>query len=98
DRDDEIYYPTHGAPIENPKPFVKALIAHRHDQEGQILTAITEGARTIPEMVTIIYSDIPIFLHPAAASSVLSHLIHMANDGRVTCQGEINRDSNFIIP
>lgn len=98
DRDDEIYYPTHGAPIENPKPFVKALIAHRHDRERQILTAITEGARTIPEMVTTMYSDIPIFLHPAAASSVLSHLIHMADDGRVACRGDINRDSNFTIP
>ncbi|MBL4801301.1 MAG: MBL fold metallo-hydrolase [Emcibacter sp.] len=95
DRDDETYYPTHGAPIDNPKPFVRALIAHRHDRERQILAAIAEGANSIPQMVTAIYSDIPIYLHPAAASSVLSHLIHMANDNRVICQGELSYEGIF---
>jgi len=96
-RDDEIYYPTHGAPIKNPKPFVKALIAHRHHRERQILAAVAGGAITIPEMVTMIYSDIPPYLHPAAASAVLSHLIHMTSDGRVKCQGEMSKDGIFMV-
>ena len=96
-RDDHIYYPTHGAPIENPHPFVKGLIAHRHDRESQIVKAINCGATTIPEMVNIIYSDIPSFLHPAAASSVLSHLIHMTDDGRICCQGDMGKDSIFTV-
>ncbi len=96
-RDDDIYYPTHGAPIENPQPYVKALIAHRHDREKQILAAISEGAHNIPEMVGAIYSDIPTYLHPAAASSVLSHLIHMADNGQITCDGDITKDGVFTV-
>lgn len=94
-RDDEIYYPTHGAPIKNPKPFVKALIDHRYQREDQILAAIAGGATTIPQMVETIYSDIPTYLHPAAASSVLSHLIHMVNSGRIGCQGDVGKDGVF---
>ncbi|PCI34587.1 MAG: MBL fold metallo-hydrolase [Alphaproteobacteria bacterium] len=94
-RPDKTYYPTHGAPIVDPHPFVKALIAHRHDRERQILAAIRAGAQRIPEMVTMIYSDIPSYLHPAAASSVLSHLIHMAGDGRISCQGQMGKDGIF---
>ncbi len=97
DRDDKTYYPTHGAPIENPKPFVKALIAHRHDRERQILEAIKAGNTNIPQMVTAIYSDIPTYLHPAAASSVLSHLIHMADNGQVTCEGSMDKDGVFTV-
>ena len=96
-RPDKTYYPTHGAPIVDPHPFVKDLIAHRHDRERQILEAIHAGAHRIPEMVTMIYSDIPSYLHPAAASSVLSHLIHMAKNRRITCQGEMDKSGVFTI-
>ncbi|MCF8474213.1 MAG: MBL fold metallo-hydrolase [Emcibacter sp.] len=96
-RKDKIYYPTHGAPIENPKPYVKALIAHRHERERQILDAIKAGAATIPQMVNMIYCDIPSFLHPAAASSVLSHLIHMQGKGQITCDGKLDQSGIFIV-
>ncbi|MCF6215005.1 MAG: MBL fold metallo-hydrolase [Emcibacter sp.] len=94
-RDDQIYYPTHGGPVNEPKPFVRALIAHRHNREQQILAAIAGGAVTIPAMVAVIYSDIPTYLHPAAASSVLSHLIHMSQNNRITCQGEMGKGGVF---
>lgn len=97
-RDDRIYYPTHGGPIENPKPYVRDLIKHRHDRESQIIEAIAKGTHHIPEMVEMIYSDIPSYLHPAAASSVLSHLIHMVSTGRVKCEGKTKKDSFFSIP
>ncbi len=96
-RNDEVYYPTHGAPIENPKPFVKELIAHRHEREDQILATIEAGATTIGKMVEIIYRDIPPYLHPAAASSVLSHLIHMIAKGQVNCQGDVDYAGIFSI-
>jgi len=97
DRDDEIYYPTHGAPIENPKPYVKSLIAHRRAREKQIMEAIEAGALTIPQMVSAIYSDIPSYLHPAAASSVLSHLIHMIEKGQITCEGDRGQSGVFTV-
>src|SRR5580704_11671439 len=33
-RDDETLYPTHGAPVRDPKPFVQAYIGHRLEREA----------------------------------------------------------------
>ena len=77
------YYPTHGAPIENVHDYVRAYRAHRQLRESQILELLQAGPRTIPDMVATMYADVPANLHPAAARSVLAHLIHMVHDGRV---------------
>ncbi|MCW0235673.1 MAG: MBL fold metallo-hydrolase [Ferrovibrio sp.] len=88
-RDDVRYYPTHGAPIDamntghSPQHFARALIKHRQGREAQIMDCLKAGPQTIPQMVGAMYADIPKYLHPAAARSVLAHLIHMAEDGRV---------------
>jgi glyoxylase-like metal-dependent hydrolase (beta-lactamase superfamily II) len=86
-RDDAIYYPTHGGPITQPKPFVTALIAHRHAREGQIAACLRRGINRIPAMVEVIYSEHDKRLHPAAALSVLAHLQHMISSGRVATDG-----------
>lgn len=89
-RDDVRYYPTHGAPIDTsstghaPQHFVRELIRHREAREAQIMACLaTSGPQTIPQMVAVMYAGIPTYLHPAAARSVLAHLIHMVHDGRV---------------
>ncbi|WP_138380657.1 MBL fold metallo-hydrolase [Luteithermobacter gelatinilyticus] len=97
-RDDEIYYPTHGNPIPNPQHYVRGLIAHRQHREEQILQVIRTGAATIPEMVDIIYADVPSYLHPAAARSVLAHLIHMVEDGRLVTSGHTDEQAVYRLP
>lgn len=87
-RDDEILYPTHGAPVTDPKPFLKAYLEHRVDRENQILACIGDGVETIPAMVARMYVDVDKRLHPAASRSVLAHLIQLVNEGRVTKTGE----------
>ena len=57
-RNDQIYYPTHGAPIENPSPFIRGLIAHRKMRELQILSVLEEGENTIPDMVPGMYKGL----------------------------------------
>ena len=52
-RADQLYYPTHGAPIPEPQDFVRTFIAHREDREQQILACIRNGATTIPAMVAV---------------------------------------------
>lgn len=93
-RDDVRYYPTHGAPIDalstghSPQHFVRELIGHREGREAQIVDCLgRNGPQTIPQMVAVMYAEIPKFMHPAAARSVLAHLIHMAGDGRVQVDG-----------
>ena len=82
-RDDEILYPTHGAPIRDPKPFLQAYVDHRLEREAQIVACLKDGIDTIPAMVARMYVDVDKRLHPAAARSVLAHLIQLQQEGRV---------------
>jgi len=82
-RDDKILYPTHGAPITDPKPFLNAYLEHRLDRERQILACIKDNITTIPEMVTRMYAEVDKRLHPAASRSVLAHLIQLTQEGRI---------------
>jgi glyoxylase-like metal-dependent hydrolase (beta-lactamase superfamily II) len=87
-RDDRVYWPTHGAPIRDPKPFVEALIAHRLEREAQIADALANGVTCIPDIVRALYADVDPRLHAAASVSVLAHLIKLVREGRATCDGE----------
>jgi len=82
-RDDATLWPTHGGPVRDPIPFLDAYIAHRLARESQILAALRERVETIPAIVARLYADVDTRLHPAAARSVLAHLIQMIGDGRV---------------
>lgn len=86
-RDDRVLYPTHGGPVRDPKPFIQAYIDHRLEREAQIVSCLRDGIGAIPEMVARIYADIDRRLHPAAARSVLAHLIQMQGEGRVVAEG-----------
>ena len=86
-RDDAVFYPTHGPPVRDPHPFVEAYVAHREMRDAQILAHLAEGPKTIPEMVAVMYADVPRNLHRAAGRSVLAHLIHMVETGRVGSDG-----------
>lgn len=82
-RDDAVLYPTHGAPVTEPKPFLSAYIDHRLERESQIVSSIAAGRTAIPEIVAALYVDVDKRLHPAAARSVHAHLIKLCEDKRV---------------
>ena len=88
DDDDRTYWPTHGAPIDDPKPFVRSLVEHRRSRERQIEACLRDGIDTIPEMVKRIYRGLPAGMRPAAARSVLATLIHLVEQERVVCGEE----------
>ncbi|MGD1956319.1 MAG: MBL fold metallo-hydrolase [Sphingomonadales bacterium] len=73
----EIIWPTHGQPITNTTPFIKALIKHREAREDSILTQIQGGNGQVMNIVKALYTDIPQALYPAAAQSVFAHIIHL---------------------
>jgi len=81
-----VIYPAHGPAIRNPREKVEAYIAHRELREEQILRALRDGLHHIPELVERIYTDVPEFLHPAAAWSVEAHLRKLENEGHVQGQ------------
>ena len=81
-RDFIALWPTHGPPITDPQPFLRALIAHRQEREAQVLRCLNDGVTHIPKMVERIYADVDKRLHPAAALSVLAHLQKLIREGR----------------
>lgn len=83
DRDDRVFYPTHGPEIQDPQTFTKALIAHRCQREADILNQIhsNDGA-TVEAIVDVLYCDVPKKLHRAAGCSVSSHLQKLCDEGR----------------
>ncbi len=97
-RKEEIYWPTHGPPITAPKPHVEAFIAHRSAREDAIVDCIRNGRTTIPEMVEVMYADVDPRLHRAAGRSVLAHLHHMVETGRVTTAGAPSPEGKYALP
>lgn len=83
DRADRIYYPTHGAPIERPRGFVRGLIHHRRRREADILACLAADTDTIPAIVARLYRDVPPKLHAAAAQSIHAHLIDLQERGLI---------------
>lgn len=87
-REDRIYYPGHGDAVERPQRFVRGLLGHRRQREGQIRRLIEGGAAAIPTMVEAMYAGIDRRLFPAAERSVLAHLIDLERRGLVVRDGE----------
>jgi len=95
DSDDMVYWPTHGPPIRDPQTHVRAFIAHRREREDQVLRQLHKGAARIVDMVPDIYAQTPVYLHPAAARSLLATILHLVADGRVLCEGEAGMDTVY---
>lgn len=95
DRDDERYLPTHGKPIDDPRPHVEALIAHRDERTRQIVERLVAGDERIDDIVAVVYADVDAALHPAAGRSVLAHLRHLRATGVVSAEGDDERTARW---
>ena len=89
------YWPTHGPAIESPHQFVQAFIAHRKKREEDIKSCLHAGMTKIPDIVEQLYKSTDPKLYGAAGRSVLAHLIHMAETGRVLCDELPSIHSSF---
>lgn len=77
----------HGQALTNPQKQIAGYIKHRLEREAQIVEALTSGARTIPDIVKIVYATTPLDLHPLAERSALAHLEKLRDEGKVTEMG-----------
>jgi glyoxylase-like metal-dependent hydrolase (beta-lactamase superfamily II) len=82
-REDAVYFPAHGDAVENPHRLVRGMMGHRKHREGQILRHLgeAEAGRSIADMVPEMYKGVDKRLHPAAARSVLAHLLDLEQRG-----------------
>lgn len=88
-------WPTHGPPVTNVAPFLDAYIAHRKAREQMIVDRLKAGDTLIPEMVKVIYKDVDKRLHPAACHSVLAHIIHLVETGKVNADGPLTLATQY---
>jgi len=93
----DLIRPTHGPAIEKPRSFLSAYIGHRRARERQIVEHLAGGPRQIRELVAAMYAHVDKRLHPAAAHSVLAHLIHLVEQGRVRCDGAPTLESQYVL-
>ena len=94
-RAEQVYYPTHGAPIREPRRLVEAYLRHREDRERQVLDCLADGIGVVPEMVHRMYPGLDRRLLPAAGCSVLAHLLLLFDQGRVSCDGRPTLESEY---
>ncbi|MFZ5670560.1 MAG: MBL fold metallo-hydrolase [Pseudomonadota bacterium] len=90
-------WPTHGPPVTAPGPFIQAYIDHRRAREAQILAALARGQTRIKAMVPLLYKDVDPRLHPAAAHSVMAHMVQLVREGRARCDGVPGLDSDYAL-
>ena len=87
-REDRIYYPAHGAPVTNPRQYVRHLIGHRLQREKQILRLVGQQPRPIPDIVAHAYPGLDPRLVTAAGGSVFAHLVDLERRGLVLQSGD----------
>jgi len=86
-RNDSIYWPGHGGPVNSPRSFVRALLLHRRAREAAILRRLESGDETIPALVSVLYQDLSPSLIGAAAMSVLAHIEDLVSRNLVITEG-----------
>ena len=94
-RNFDTLWPTHGPPVLDVDPFIAAYIAHRRAREAQVLKAVSDGHGRIKDMVPVLYADVDKRLWPAAARSVLGHIIDLERRGILTTDGQPGPESDY---
>lgn len=90
-----VLYPGHGAPVRDPAGRITELRRHRHQREAEILACLSDGPCAIPEMVQMIYTDIPPTLHRAAGRNVFAHLIDLESRGMVQAMPVLDHEATY---
>ncbi|MEH6647918.1 MBL fold metallo-hydrolase [Sulfitobacter sp.] len=96
-RDWQVFYPGHGAPVEEPNARLDWLVGHRRKRETAILALLSKGPSSAPSLARIIYTDTPAALLGAAVRNVLAHLIDLNGRGLVTHSEALNESAIFTL-
>jgi glyoxylase-like metal-dependent hydrolase (beta-lactamase superfamily II) len=93
-----VIYPGHGPAVWSATDKLEEYLQHRRERERQVLAALEAGPSTSKSLVPLIYADHPRELYPAAARSVLAHLLKLLAEGRVVRVGaESQGDERFAL-
>ena len=73
----ELLLPGHGPVLRQPGEVLRGYLAHREERLEQIRLALTDGAQTAAEVVSVVYADVDPVLWPAAELSVQAQLTYL---------------------
>jgi glyoxylase-like metal-dependent hydrolase (beta-lactamase superfamily II) len=87
--DADLLLPGHGPRLPEPAAYLAALAAHRREREAKVLEALhAAGTATAAALVPAVYGPaLDPRLAPAAARSLLAHLIKLKDEGAVRSDG-----------
>ena len=75
--------PGHGPAVDDVDELIGEYLQHRADREHQIVEILRRGPHRVEQIVGAIYTGLDPSVLPAAADSVLAHLIKLRDDGLV---------------
>ncbi len=88
-RTERVYLCGHGPRLDNPLPFVRALLSHRMAREAAILAALADGASDVAALTRRLYAGLAPGLRRAAERNVLAHLLKLQAEARVHHDGAL---------
>jgi glyoxylase-like metal-dependent hydrolase (beta-lactamase superfamily II) len=94
-KDWRVFYPGHGAQIDNPAARLDWLVSHRRTREASILEALANGPTNAPALAHQIYTETPTALLGAAIRNVLAHLIDLHGRGLVSYENPLQESATF---
>lgn len=81
--DAQTIFGGHGDPVHDPPAKLREYIEHRRTRENELIAALGQGERSIPELVQSIYARADPELWPAAGEQLKAYLIALEREGRV---------------
>jgi glyoxylase-like metal-dependent hydrolase (beta-lactamase superfamily II)/8-oxo-dGTP pyrophosphatase MutT (NUDIX family) len=89
--DCRLLLPSHGSPTARPRQTLEQAIEHRAQREEQLLVALRHGPRTVTDLASEFYKEMPPPILRLAGWQVLAGLRKLQREGRVVLiegQGE----------
>jgi len=80
--------PAHGPAIDDPLALIDHYLAHRHQREVQVLSALEARIETVDAITARIYIGLNPQLGPLARESVLAHLVKLSTEGLARRDGD----------
>ena len=74
-------FPGHGPPIEDGEARLRQYRDHRIERHAQVVDAVHSGARTVQELLRLVYGDLEVDLQRPAEASIRAHVVHMREHG-----------------
>jgi glyoxylase-like metal-dependent hydrolase (beta-lactamase superfamily II) len=96
-RNENLYLPGHGLPINDAKKFTATQIRHKENREQHILEFINQSPSNTIEIVPAIYIGLTSSLYEAAQLNVLAHLIDLESRNLISCELPISITSKVSI-